>query len=161
MPLDTAAFVSTQPPESPLADYSEVALAQLPTGRIVALTRTSRSPHNWQTWSDDNGRTWRQACYGTFAITGGPIMVGTASGYLAVVGREGGLTLHTSVDGGLNWDAGTVLDPDPWCNPAMIESEPDVLLIFNHAPAPDLRSPGMPKLFRMRMTDKGPVPLSP
>jgi len=54
-----------------------------------------------------------------------------------------------------------VLDPDPWCNPAMIESEPDVLLIFNHAPAADLRSPGMPKLFRMRMTDKGPVPLSP
>ena len=159
VPMDTANLVAGLPPESPLADFSEIAAGQLPTGRIIALTRTVRSPHNWQTWSDDGGRTWRQACYGSFSITGGPIMVATASGYLAVVGREIGLTLHTSVDGGLNWDAGTVLDSDPWCNPCMIEAEPDVLLVFNYAPSIDMRTPAMPRMFRIRMTADGPVPL--
>ena len=161
VPMDTANFVAGLPPESPLADFSEIAVGQLPTGRIVALTRTVRSPHNWQTWSDDGGRTWRQACYSTFSITGGPIMVATASGYLAVVGREIGLALHTSVDGGLNWDAGTVLDSDPWCNPCMIEAEPDILLVFSFAPNPDNRTPAVPKMFRIRMTADGPLPLSP
>lgn len=161
VPMDTANFVAGAPPESPLADYSEIGAGQLPSGRIVALTRTVRSPHNWQTWSDDGGRTWRQACYSTFSITGGHIMIATASGYLAVVGREIGMTLHTSVDGGLNWDVGTVLDYDPWCNPCMIEAEPDVLLVFNYAPSVDMRTPAMPRMYRVRLTANGPLPLTP
>ena len=159
VPMDNARLSSRVRPESPLADYSEVAMAQLPDGDIVALSRTTHSPFNWHTRSSDDGRSWRQACYGTFNITGAPVMIATESGYLTVFGREIGFTLHTSVDGGLNWDAGTVLDHDPWCNAWAAEVEPDVLLAITFAPNVEGNTPAMPKMFRLRMTADGPIPL--
>ena len=85
-------------------------------------------------------------------------MVATASGYLALVGRQTGLGLHTSVDGGLNWDAGTLLDHDCWFNGHLIETEPDVILLYYFNPG-GVNTPAFPRMQHLRITPEGPVPV--
>ena len=85
-------------------------------------------------------------------------MVVTRSGYLAVVGRETGLGLHVSLDGGLNWDAGTLLDHDCWFNGWLTEAEPDVLLVFYYYPSINGYAKVIPRMQRIRITPEGPVP---
>ncbi len=158
IPMDNAALIDGTEPDSPNGGWSETVLAELPSGRIVALCRPFRSPYCWQTHSDDGGRTWRQDCYASFSTAGGPAMVATQSGYLAVVGRQTGLGLHTSVDGGVNWDAGTLLDHDCWFNGFLIEAEPDVVLVFYYSPDRDVNLPPNPRMQRIRITPDGPQP---
>ena len=85
-------------------------------------------------------------------------MVATSSGYLALVARQTGLGMHTSVDGGLNWDAGTLLDHDCWFNGFLVEAEPDVVLVFYFNPGRDAQTPSCPRMQRVRITKDGPVP---
>ncbi len=120
VPMDNAAWYSDAEPDGPHGGFSETTLTELPSGRVVAVCRPYRSPYSWQTHSDDGGRTWRQACYTPFAVHNGPQMVATQSGYLAIVGRETGTGLHTSVDGGVNWDAGTLISHHGWYNGLLI-----------------------------------------
>jgi hypothetical protein len=161
MPMDDArAILDDRQPDSPHAGFSETVLGELPSGRIVVVCRPYRSPYSWQTHSDDGGVTWRQACYAPFSISGGPAMVGTTSGYLALLGREAGLTMHTSCDGGVNWTPGTIIDHDPWFNGWLIECEPDVVLAFYFSAARDIHRPAIPRMQRLRITPEGPVPLS-
>ncbi len=156
-PMDNAALYDGQKPDAPNGGFSETVLAELPSGRIVATCRPFRSPYSWLTWSDDGGRTWRLSCYAPFSVAGGPQMVATASGYLAVVARQTGLGLHTSVDGGLNWDAGTLLDHDCWFNGFLAEVEPDVILVYYYNPPRDADTPACPRMQRIRITKDGPV----
>ena len=159
VPMDNAALYDGQEPESPNGGFSETVLAELPTtGRIVVTCRVYHSPFSWLTHSDDGGRTWRLACYAPFSVSGGPQMVATQSGYLAVVARQTGLGMHTSVDGGINWDAGTLLDHDCWFNGFLTEAEADVVLVFYYSPTPGGRSPANPRMQRIRITPDGPVP---
>ena len=161
VPMDDARIIlDGRQQDSPHGGFSETVLGELPNGRIVAVCRPYRSPYSWQTHSDDGGVTWRQVCYAPFSISGGPAMVGTASGYLALLGREAGLTLHTSVDGGVNWTPGTIIDHDPWFNGWLIECEPDVVLAFYFAANPDNHSPAIPRMQRIVITPEGPVPAS-
>ena len=156
--MDNAAIHDGRQPDAPHGGFSETVLSELPSGRIIALCRPYRSPFSWQTQSDDGGKTWRLACYAPFSIAGGPQMVCTASGYLAVVGRQTGLGLHTSVDGGVNWDAGTLLAHDCWYNGYLCEAEPDVILVFYYHPSVDGVAPSLPRMQRIRITKNGPVP---
>ena len=156
--MDNAAFYEGEPPDSPCAGFSETAMAQLPSGRIISLCRPFRSPFSWQSQSDDGGRSWRLCCYTSFSVAGGPQMVATRSGYLAVVARQTGLGMHTSVDGGVNWDHGTLLDHDCWFNGFLTEAEPDVVLVFYFHPSADGVIPSMPRTQRIRITPHGPVP---
>ena len=158
VPMDNAAIHDGRQPDAPHGGFSETVLSELPSGRIIALCRPYRSPFSWQTQSDDGGKTWRLACYAPFSIAGGPQMVCTASGYLAVVGRQTGLGLHTSVDGGVNWDAGTLLAHDCWYNGYLCEAEPDVILVFYYHPSVDGVAPSLPRMQRIRITKNGPVP---
>ena len=158
VPMDNANIFDGQPPQSPNGGFSETVLAQLPNGRIAATCRPFRSPYSWLTFSDDNGQSWRQSCYAPFSIAGGPQMVATASGYLALVGRQTGLGLHTSVDGGLNWDAGTLLDHDCWFNGHLIETEPDVILLYYFNPG-GVNTPAVPRMQHLRITPEGPEPV--
>lgn len=158
VPMDNAALYDGDNPDSPCAGFSETVMAELPNGRIISLCRPYRSPYSWQSQSDDGGRTWRLCCYTSFSVAGGPQMVATKSGYLAVVARQTGLGMHTSVDGGVNWDHGTLLDHDCWFNGLITEVEPDVVLVFYYHPSADGITPSVPRMQRIRITPEGPVP---
>ena len=151
VPMDNAARDDGTRPNSPCGGFSETALAELPGGRVVAVCRPYRSPYSWQTHSDDGGRTWRMACYAPFSLAGGPQMVGTRSGYLALVGRQTGVGLMTSVDGGTNWDAGTLIDQDGWFNGSIVEAEPDVIIVLYY----NLTMSAL-RMQRIVLTEQGP-----
>ncbi|MDP6438298.1 MAG: exo-alpha-sialidase, partial [Candidatus Brocadiia bacterium] len=129
VPMDHAIANLGDEPDSPCADCSETPVAQLPSGRIVALSRPHRSPFMWQTHSDDGGRSWRVSTFAPFSGHGAPVLVATRSGYLAHVARGPGLGLHCSFDEGVNWDEGTMIDFHTSFNGRMIEVEPDVVLV--------------------------------
>ena len=156
--MDNAALYDGNVPDSPNGGWSETVFGDLPSGRIVALCRPYRSPYSWQTHSEDGGRTWRLDCYTSFSTSGGPQMIATDTGCLAVVGRQTGLGIHTSADGGVNWDNGTLLDHDCWFNGFMEKVEPDVALVFYFAPGRGDAEPCLPRLQRLRITKDGPVP---
>lgn len=158
VPMDNAALMKGRQPDSPHGGFSETPMAQLPDGRIVAVCRPFRSPYSWQTHSDDGGKTWRAVCYAPFSLAGGPQMIATRSGHLAIMGRGLGLGLYVSHDRGLNWDSGTLLNHDLWCNGYVIEAEPDVLLAFYYHPSVDGYVREAPRMQRIRITPEGPVP---
>ena len=158
VPMDNATSLLGTKPDSPCGGFSETAAAQLPDGKIVALARPYRSPFMWQTESSDGGKTWRQACYAPFSGAGGPQMVATRSGYLAIVKRGPGVGLHCSYDGGLNWDDGTMIDFPESFNGGAIEVEPDVVLVTYPQSMDEIR-PSYARAQRIRITPDGPVPL--
>ena len=109
-------------------DLTEPSLVQLGSGRVLALIRPVYSPWMWETWSDDGGRTWGQCVRGPFPGYAAPNMVRTASGAILIAHRLPGLTVHCSLDDGLTWDAGTMIDTGLWAMGSMIEVEPDLVL---------------------------------
>ena len=143
--------------QSPIGDLTETAIAELPGGRIVALARPHKSATMWQTHSDDGGRSWSIACRAPFSGAGGPQMVATTSGYLAIVKRGPGLGLHTSMDGGINWDEGTMIDYTTSYNGGLLEVEPDVLLVSTPLAFDEIR-PAPSRTYWIRLTPDGPVP---
>jgi len=56
-------------------------------------------------------------------------MVRTAGGALLCAHRYPHYAVNISRDGGLNWDAGTVIDYPVWAMGCAIEVEPDVVLL--------------------------------
>jgi len=158
VPMDNAALCPGAKPDSPCGGFSETAVAQLPDGKIVALARPYRSPFMWQTESNDGGRSWRQACYAPFSGAGGPQMVATRSGYLAIVKRGPGVGLHCSYDGGVNWDEGTMIDFPESFNGSAIETEPDVLLVVYPQSMDEIR-PSHARAQLIRISPEGPEPV--
>ena len=109
-------------------DLNEVSAAQTRDGRILALGRPVISPFMWETWSDDDGRSWTPVTRGPFpmwACTNS--MTTTASGVLLIGGRFPGMSVQVSYDDGMSWQC-HVIDTCTWANGAMIEIEPDVVL---------------------------------
>ena len=157
VPMDTATHMLGDEPESPCGDLTESTFGELPGGRIVMLARPVRSATMWQTHSDDGGRSWSLACRAPFSGAGGPNMVATQSGYLAIIKRGPGLGLHTSIDGGLNWDEGTMIDFNTSYNGGLVEVEPDVLLVSTPSAIDEIR-PAPARTYRVRITPDGPVP---
>lgn len=158
VPMDNAVVKDGNPPYSQIGDFTETPVAQLPSGRIVAMTRPFLSPFMWQTHSDDNGQSWRMACYAPFSGAGNPALVATQSGHLAIIKRGPGLALNISTDEGINWDEGTMIDFHTTFNGWAIESEPDVLLV-SYPPVMDGVSRVATRLQRIQITPNGPMPL--
>ena len=158
VPMDHAVIRQNDEPKSHCGGFSETAVAQLPCGRIVAIARPVHSPFMWQTQSEDGGSTWRMACYAPFSGAGGPQLVATRSGYLAMAARcVGGVGMHISIDGGVNWDHGTTLDNHSDFNGSMLEVEPDVVIVVY----PDMADGhgANVRAQRIRITPQGPVAL--
>jgi len=155
VPMDNAAMNDGSPPDSPLADFTETPMAQLPSGRVVALSRPVASPFMWQTQSEDGGKSWRQCCYAPFSGSGNPNLVATSSGLLALVARCGGVGIHISDDEGLNWTPGAMLDSSNYFNGLVIEAEPDVILAV-YPVIDDM--PMHLRTLRVRVTPQGPMP---
>ena len=155
--MDDTRLVSHEALQSPCGDFTETPLAELPNGRVIAMSRPVRSPYMWQTHSDDGGRSWSMCCYAPFSLAGNPNLVVTQSGYLVVVGRGAGVEMHISTDGGLNWDQGTMLDTPGEFNGHMLEVEPDVVLVVY--PSFCYHYPNKLRAQRIRITPDGPIPL--
>ena len=109
-------------------DLTEPSAVQLGSGRIMAFVRPIYSPTMWETWSDDGGKTWGPCVRGPFPGYAAPNMVRTQSGALLIAHRLPCLTVNCSLDDGLTWDHGTMIDSGLWAMGAMIEVEPDVVL---------------------------------
>ena len=112
-------------------DLTETCAAQASDGRIMTLTRPIYSPWMWESWSEDGGRTWSPCVRGPFPGYATSNMLRTASGALLVAHRSPGCTLNASFDGGITWDAGTMVDSAIWVMGSMAEVAPDrVLYIY-------------------------------
>ena len=154
-PMDHAALNMGMAPDDHVADFTETPMAELPSGRIIAMSRPFSAPYMWQTYSDDGGRSWRQACYAPFSGAGGPQMVVTHSGYLVLVARSSGMGVHISTDEGLNWTAGGMIDSPSFYNSSAIEVEPDVILVSY----PVIETvPGYTRMQRIRIMPDRTVP---
>jgi hypothetical protein len=109
-------------------DLTEVCGAQLSNGRILALIRPIFSPWMWETRSDDGGKSWTPCLRGPFPGYATPNMLRTRGGALLVAHRLPCLTIHTSLDEGLHWDQGTMIDSGLWAMGAMLEIEDNLVL---------------------------------
>ena len=109
-------------------DLTEVCGVQTGDGHILALIRPIYSPWMWETWSSDGGASWTPCVRGPFPGYATPNMLRTASGAILVAHRLPGCTIHTSLDDGLTWDHGTLIDSAIWVMGGMIEVAPDVVL---------------------------------
>jgi hypothetical protein len=103
-----------------------------PTGvvlgdKVTVLVRPIYSPYMWQCWSNDRGATWDAAARATFPGYA-QSMTRTTSGTIVCAHRFPQYSVNTSRDGGLHWDAGTVIDYPVWAMGCLVEVEPDVLL---------------------------------
>jgi len=109
-------------------DLTEVCGVQIGDGRILALIRPIYSPWMWETWSSDGGASWTSCVRGPFPGYATANMLRTHSGAILVSHRLPGCTIHTSLDDGLNWDQGTLMDSAVWVMGSMLEVEPDIVL---------------------------------
>jgi len=122
---------------------------------VTVLIRPVYSPMMWQCWSYDLGATWDAAVRTTFPGYA-QSMVRTKSGAILCAHRYPHYSVNVSRDGGLNWDAGTVIDYPVWAMGSMIEVEPDVVLaVYMNA---DQKLPLLAQ--RIRVTPTGIEPIS-
>ena len=94
---------------------------------VMVLVRPIYSETMWQCWSSDAGATWDAASRVTFPGYAQSI-VRTASGAILCAHRYPQYAVNVSRDGGLNWDAGTIIDYPVWGMGCIVEVEPDVAL---------------------------------
>ncbi len=108
-------------------DLIEPVAAFTKDGRLLAYCRPIYSPTMWQATSTDAAQTWDAVAIGPFpGYSAG--MICTASGTLLVSHRFPNTTIHTSLDGGRSWDAGTGVDWPVWASGKFVEVAPDVVL---------------------------------
>jgi hypothetical protein len=85
-------------------------------------------------------------------------MIKTTSGALLIMKRFPQLSVNLSWDGGITWDAGTIIDFPTWANGRILEVEPDtVLLIYM---GPDDPSPGKLRSQLVKVTEEGLQPIN-
>jgi hypothetical protein len=126
--IDTPGVDADGKPLDGNLDFTEVSAVELANGRIMGFVRPIYSPTMWEIQSDDGGRSWAPAVRGPFPGYAAPNMVRTACGALLIAHRAPNLTVHCSLDDGLNWDQGTMIDSGLWAMGSMVEVEPDVVL---------------------------------
>lgn len=134
-------------------NFSEIGLAEVAQNVIIGFGRPGPWPYMWQVQSNDGGQTWEPAAFGAFpgyCIT----LTGTTSGALIAVHRFPYLSANVSYDGGVTWDAGTIIDYPIWANHKALEIEPDVVLV---AYMGHIVEPGQAdnRILRLRVTKQG------
>ena len=136
-------------------NFSEIGLAETEDNVVIGYGRPGPWPYMWRVQSNDGGKTWEPAAFGSFpgyCIS----LTGTASGALVAVHRFPYLTANVSHNGGVTWDAGTIIDYPIWANHQALEVEPDVVLV-NYMGY--IAEPGQAdrRMARLRVTDQGLV----
>jgi hypothetical protein len=136
-------------------NFNEIGLAETDDNVVIGYGRPGPWPRMWRVQSNDGGRTWQPAAFGSFpgyCIS----LTSTASGALVAVHRFPYLTANVSYDGGVTWDAGTIVDYAVWANHKALEVEPDVVLVnymgmYEEPGQADIR------MARLRVTQQGLV----
>jgi hypothetical protein len=123
--------------------------------KVMALIRPVYSPTMWQCWSNDAGATWDAAVRVTFPGYAQSILR-TGSGVIACAHRFPLYSINASLDDGLNWDEGTVIDYPVWAMGAMFEVEPDVMLVTYRAAMRD--QPLRAQLIEIKRSDPRTLP---
>ena len=134
-------------------DFNEIGLAEAADDVVLGFGRPNAWPCMWQVQSNNGGETWEPAAFGPFpgyCIS----LTSTASGALVATHRFPYFTANVSWDGGVTWDAGTILDYPLWANQKAIEVEPDVVLVVYMGHIVE-RGQADARLLRLRVTRQG------
>ena len=133
---------------------------------VMSVTRPIYGPGMWQSWSHDAGATWDAAARTSFPGYAAS-MTRTQNGTIVVAHRFPGYSINISRDDGRNWDQGTIIDWQPWGQGALLEVEPNVLLVtymnIDHGDWHNLVKTDQSPLLaqRFRITDDRIIPLGP
>ena len=136
-------------------DFSELGLAEVTDNVVMGFGRPGPWPTMWQVLSMDGGKTWEPAAMGSFpgyCVT----LTRTASGAMVAIHRFPYLTANVSHDGGLTWDAGTIIDYPIWANHHTVEVEPNVVLPVYMGHIVEKGQADV-RILRLRVTGKGLV----
>ena len=136
-----------------VGNFSEIGLAETADNVVIGYGRPGPWPYMWRVQSNDGGKSWEPAAFGSFPGYCSTL-TGTASGALVAVHRFPYISANVSRDGGVTWDAGTILDYPLWANHQALEVEPDVVLV-NYMGY--IGEPGQPdrRVLRLRVTPRG------
>ncbi len=137
------------------ADFSEIGLAETTDNMILGFGRPGPWPYMWQVQSNDGGKSWNPAAFGSFpgyCIS----LTRTTNGALVAIHRFPYISANVSYDNGLTWDAGTILDYPIWANHKAIEVEPNVILLIYMGHIVQTGQADN-RILRMRVADKGLV----
>ncbi|MBU7004185.1 MAG: exo-alpha-sialidase, partial [Theionarchaea archaeon] len=134
-------------------DLTEVCGVQTGDGSILAMIRPIYSPWMWETWSHDGGISWTPCVRGPFPGYATPNMLRTCSGRILVAHRLPGCTINSSMDDGVTWDQGTMIDSAIWVMGSMLEVDEDLVLYVYY----DSFESMMRAQF-IRLTDEGIFP---
>jgi len=138
-------------------DLTEAVGFETADGKIMCLIRPIYSPWMWETWSEDQGRSWSPCVRGPFPGWAPSAPVKTKSGVALFPTRFPGVTLHHTRDDGMTWDdggGGTYIDSSIWAMGGLLEVEPDVILfVYMDSWMTKLRAQFI------RVTDKGLIPV--
>lgn len=138
-------------------DLTEPVGFETEDGRIMCLIRPIYSPWMWETWSEDQGKTWSPCVRGPFPGWAPSTPVRTKSGVVVFSTRFPGLTLHHTRDDGRTWDdggGGTYIDTSIWAMGGLVEVQPDLILfIYQDSWFNTLRAQ------YIRVTDRGLEPV--
>jgi hypothetical protein len=137
------------------ADFSEIGLAETSDNVVLGYGRPGPWPTMWQVRSSDGGQTWEPAAFGPFPGYCSTL-TSTARGALVAVHRFPYLTANVSYDGGVTWDAGTILDYPLWANHHAVEVEPDVVLVLYMGHIVE-KGQADTRIVRLRVTGRGLV----
>ena len=114
-------------------DLTEPVAFETHDGRLMCLIRPIYSPWMWETWSDDQGRTWSPCVRGPFPGYAPSTPVRVSSGVVLFPTRFPGVTMHLTRDDGMTWDdggGGTYLDTSIWAMGSLLEVEPNLVLFI-------------------------------
>ena len=138
-----------------VGNFSEIGLAETQDNVVIGYGRPGPWPYMWRVRSNDGGKTWEPAAFGSFPGYCSTL-TRTTSGALIAVHRFPYLAANVSHDGGVTWDAGTIIDYPLWANHQALEVEPDVVLV-NYMGY--IATPGQAdrRVVRLRVTRQGLV----
>ena len=134
-------------------NFSEIGIAEITDNVITGFGRPGPWPYMWQVQSNDGGQTWEPAAFGAFpgyCIT----LTKTTNGALVAIHRFPYLCANVSYDGGITWDAGTIIDYPLWANHKALEVEPGVVLVVYMGHIVDVGQDDN-RILRLRVTKQG------
>jgi hypothetical protein len=115
-------------------EASEVSIAELASGELLALVRPNVSPFCWESRSATGGTSWAPLTRGSFPMYAMfNSMITTRSGVVLVCGRYPAISCQASWDSGMTWRLFTVDLSSAWAQGSLIELATDDHVLWFYA----------------------------